>query len=272
VTHLHPRRLATLAALALALLPVAARAQFATTNIQVLDGWNFHDPSVGEDVKGGQMSTVTVNHFSTWKLGDNFFFVDMMQGDFKNGDGSVGVKSKLYGEIHPRLFLNPIIGTKGNTLGIFKNWGIATELNVGNGFQAYLAGLGVDFAVPHGNLGLNVYYRYDQFQSGTGFNSYNHTWQVSPFWTFPFQLGNVPFLFTGFLDWDGQKAGKGWKGYEVMTQPELLVDVLAPFGGTKNVLYAGVEWYLHYHPNNEKFGASSNTISAPQAMIQVNLH
>jgi hypothetical protein len=50
------------------------------------------------------------------------------------------------------------------------------------------------------------------------------------------------------------------------------VDILAPFGGTKNVLYAGVEWYLHYNPNNESLGAPSNTISVPQAMIQVNLH
>jgi nucleoside-specific outer membrane channel protein Tsx len=265
VTHL--RRLATLAALALALLPVAARAQFATTNIQVLDGWDFHDPSVGEDTKTGQMSTVTVNHFSTWKYGDNFFFVDMMQGDFKDG-----VKSKLYGEIHPRLFLNPILGTKGNTLGIFKNWGIATEINVGHGFQAYLAGLGVDFALPHGSIGMNVYYRYAEFQSGTGFTQYNDTWQVSPFWTLPFTLGNVPFLFTGFLDANGVKAGKGAKGHEIMSQPELLVDVLAPFGGTKNVLYAGVEWYLHYHSANEDLGAKSNFISAPQAMIQVNLH
>ena len=267
MTHLRPHRLAALAALALALLPVAARAQFATTNIQVLDGWKFHDPTLSEDTKDGQMSTVTVNHFDAWKYGDNFFFVDMMQGDFKDG-----VKSKLYGEIHPRLFVNALTGHQGNTLGIFKNWGVATELNIGHGFQAYLAGLGCDFALPYGFLGLNVYYRYTEFQSGTGFQSYNHTWQVSPFWTFPFSVGNLPFLFTGFLDWDGVKAGKGWKGYEIISQPELLVDILAPFGGTKNVLYAGVEWYLHYNPNNESLGAPSNTISVPQAMIQVNLH
>ena len=264
MTHL--RRLATLAALALALLPVGARAQFATTNIQVLDGWDFHDPSVGNDTKTGQMSTITLNHFSTWKYGDNFAFVDFTQAPKEFTDGT---KSHLYGEIHPRLFMNPILGTQGNTLGIFKNWGIATEVNYGQGFQAYLAGLGVDLALPHGNFGLNVYYRYTEAQFGKP--TYTHTWQVSPFWTFPFELGKVPFLFTGFLDANGVNNKDGSKGHEIMSQPELLVDVLGPFGGTKNVLYAGIEWYLHYHSNNEFLGAK-NFISAPQAMIQVNLH
>jgi nucleoside-specific outer membrane channel protein Tsx len=256
------------ALLALVALPVAARAEFATTNIQVLDGWYFYDPSVGSDVKGGQMSTITLNHFSTWKYGDNFAFVDLTQGTFRDG-----VDSKLYAEIHPRLFLNRLLGAKGNVLGIFRDAGLAGEVNMGHGFQAWLIGLGGDFAVPFGTIGLNVYYRYTALQiPAFGVRDYNHTWQVSPFWTIPFALGKVPFLFTGFVDIDGVKAGKGWQGHEVMAQPELMVDTLALFGGPKNVLLAGVEWYLHYHPLNKDLGAPSNTISAPQALVQVNLH
>ena len=34
-------------------------------------------------------------------------------------------------------------------------------------------------------------------------------------------------------------------GMDVMFQPELLVDVLAPFGMKKNTFFAGIEWYLH---------------------------
>jgi nucleoside-specific outer membrane channel protein Tsx len=259
-------RAALLATLALALSPAAAHAQFATTNLQVLDGWAFYDPSVGSDVKGGQMSTITLNHFSTWKAGDTFAFVDFMQGDFTDG-----AKSHLYGEIHPRLFLNRLLGTKGTFLGVLKDGGIATEVNLGQGFQAWLAGLGGDFALPFkGSISLNVYYRYTEFQAGT-FRDYNHTWQVSPSWFIPFEAG-VPFVFTGFVDVDGVKAGKGWKGHEVMAQPELLVDVLAAAGGPKNVLLAGIEWYLHYNPNNVPLGAPKNTVSAPQALVQVNLH
>ncbi len=262
--------LAGLVCLAAALAPRAARAEFATTNLQLLDGWYFYDPSVGEDVHGGKMATLTLNHFSTWKYGDTFAFVDMMQGDFREG-----VKSKLYGEVHPRVFLNRLLGTKGNVLGILKDAGLAGELNIGHGFQAWLLGLGGEFAVPKGwEFGMNVYYRYTELQlPGVIPPQYDHTWQVSPFWIIPFSVGKVPFLFTGFVDVDGVKKNLSTtRGVEVMTQPELLVDVLALGGGTPNKLLVGVEWYLHYHSFNEDYGAPSNLVSAPQAMIQWNLH
>ena len=99
-----------------------------------------------------------------------------------------------------------------------------------------------------------------------------NTWQVSPFWTIPIPAGKAGVLFTGFVDVDGVKRLDGSRGVEVMAQPELLVDVLGLAGGPKNKLYAGVEWYLHYHSDNKTLGAPSNLISAPQAMIQWNLH
>lgn len=258
------------ALLAAALAPASARADFATTNIQGLVGWNFHDPSVGSDVTGGEMSTITVNHFDDWKYGDNFFFVDMMQGDFTDG-----VKSHLYGEYHPRLFLNRVLGKKEPALGILQDWGLAGEVNLGNGFQAYMGGLGLQFVAPKfWVLGLNVYYRYAEFQlpSPVGPVSYDHTWQVSPFWTIPFSIGKVPFLFTGFLDADGIKNPDNTQGWELMTQPELLVDLLALTGGPKGKLYVGVEWYLHYATSNKDLGAPNDLVSSPQAMIQWNLH
>jgi nucleoside-specific outer membrane channel protein Tsx len=266
-----PRLRALLAAAvaALVLLPPAARAQFATTNVQVLQGWYFYDPSVAEDVKGGSMSTITLNHFDTWKYGDNFAFVDLMQGQFTDG-----ANSHLYSELHPRLFVNRLLGTQGTVLGVFKDAGLAGEFNVGYGFQAWLGGLGVDFALPFpGTVSLNVYYRYTALQiPAIPLRQYNHTWQVSPSWVIPFSVGKVPLLFTGFVDVDGVKAGKGWKGYELMAQPELLVDLVGLAGGPKDKILVGVEWYLHYHSANKSLGAPSNLISAPQAMVQWNLH
>jgi nucleoside-specific outer membrane channel protein Tsx len=264
------RTLLAFAAAALLALPAAARAQFATTNLQVLQGWYFYDPTVQENVKGGSMNTITLNHFDSWKYGDNFAFVDLMQGQFTDG-----VNSRLYAELHPRLFLNRLLGTKGNVLGIFRDAGLAGELNLGNGFQAWLGGLGVDFALPFpGTVSLNVYYRYTSLQvPAFGIRQYNDTWQVSPSWVLPFSLGNVGMLFTGFVDIDGvKKTTDGKRGLEVMAQPELLVDVLGVAGGPKNTILVGVEWYLHYHSDNKNLGAPSNLISAPQAMVQWNLH
>jgi len=58
----------------------------------------------------------------------------------------------------------------------------------------------------------------------------------------------------------------------VMAQPQLLVDVLGPFGGPKDKILVGIEWYLHYHSDNKNLGAPSNLISAPQVMVQWTLH
>jgi nucleoside-specific outer membrane channel protein Tsx len=267
-------RTVILAALLALAAPAAARADFATTNLQLLYGWNFHDPSVGSNTDNGKMSTITVNHFDDWAYGDNFFFVDMMQGNFTDPPNGAIVKSHLYGEYHPRVFVNRLLGAKKPALGIFQDWGLAGEVNLGNGFQAYMGGLGVNFVAPKfWVLGLNVYYRYSQVQlPGIGNISYDHTWQVSPFWTIPFSIGNVPFVFTGFLDADGIRNPDNSQGWELMTQPELLVDLLALTGGPKNKLLVGVEWYLHYATSNVKLGAPHDLDSAPQAMIQWNLH
>lgn len=267
--RLAPRPVLALAVAALLSLPAAARADFATTNVQVLQGWYFYDPSVAENVKGGSMNTITVNHFDDWKYGDNFFFADLMQGQFRDG-----ANSHLYSELHPRLFLNRLLGTQGNVLGIFRDAGLAGEFNVGYGFQAWLGGLGVNFALPFpGTVSLNVYYRYTALQIPTiPLRAYDDTWQVSPSWVLPFSVGRVPLLFTGFVDIDGVKKGDGKRGVEVMAQPELLVDVLGAAGGPKDKVLVGVEWYLHYHSDDKNLGAPSNLISAPQAMVQWNLH
>lgn len=255
--------------LALVLAAPAARAGgFSTTNVQVLQGYNFKDPLY---YTGGTMTTVTLNHFSTWDYGDNFLFVDAYSGHFKDGfnpahpvDPAAGNGQnlfKLYSEWHPRLFVNQLLGQKDPVLGIIRNWGVAGEVNYSQGFGAYLAGGGLDLQIPgFAVAGLNVYYRWDS----TLASAHQNQWQVSPFWTVPFNLGKVPFLFTGFVDVNGTwDYTKNQSFVEVWAQPELLVDAMAPFGGTPNKLYVGCEWFYHRH--------FLETTSAPQAMVQWNM-
>ncbi|HET7826969.1 MAG TPA: ion channel protein Tsx [Anaeromyxobacter sp.] len=254
---------AVVVALAAALAPAPARAEFATTNIQLLEGWGFHDHLLGYDTTDGRMATYTLNHFSTWKYGDNFAFVDMYRGSFGSG-----IDATLYSEWHPRVFVNRLLGTKGNVLGAFRDLGAAFELNVGNGFYAYMAGVGGDLALPiPGVVGLNVYYRHDsvQFPGAPRLAITNDTWQVSPFWTLPFRIGTVPFVFTGFVDVFRSTSGDR---LDVMAQPELMVDVLAPFGGPKGTLHAGVEWYLHHY----QLAGQNELASVPQALVQWTFH
>lgn len=233
-----------LAAAALAAAP--ARAEFGTTNVQLLQGWSFDDNLLGYDSPSGNMSTVTLEHFSTWSRGDNFLFADLYR---LNANG--GYPSDVYAEWHPRLFLDRLGLPTG---GIFKHWGLAGELNQARGFYAYMAGVGADLKIPgFAVAGLNVYYRYDNFAY--------HTWQVSPFWNVPFGVGPARFTFGGFVDVTTNRD----KELDVMAQPQLLVDVGA-FAGVPGKLRAGVEWYLHSYVNF--VDGERKLVSAPQAMLQ----
>jgi nucleoside-specific outer membrane channel protein Tsx len=260
---LRPRpalHLAVVLALAAALAPSAARAGFATTNVQFLYGWGFEDSLLGYDTGNGQMATLTVNHFSTWKYGDNFAFVDLFRGDFTSGS-----ESTVYAEWHPRLFLNRILGRKGKCLGIFRDFGLAFEVNQGPSFYAYMAGLGGDLALPiPGTVSLNVFYRYDSVQI-PGPDIRNHTWQVSPSWVIPFSIGPAGAVFTGFVDVSGTNDNED---VDVLTQPQLLLDVLGLAGGPRQALFLGIEWSLHYND----LIVPDTLVSAPQILVQWNLH
>ncbi|MBK9519553.1 MAG: DUF5020 family protein [Anaeromyxobacter sp.] len=246
------KRLAHLfAALSLAALlaPAAAQAEFGTTNFQLLQGYGFtsdsNDPNATSDDK---LTVVTVNHYSTFAYGDNFLFVDFGRGKY---GGATEVESNAYGEWHPRLFLNKVLGMESG--GFIKNWGLAGEINQGGGFYAYLAGGTVDMAIPGFQVaGLSVFYRYDQFAEAT--------YQISPWWNVPFSLGPTKWVFTGFLDLTTNKDGD----MDLMTQPELLLDVGA-FAGNPGKFHVGCEWYLHSFTD---FTGKSQTVSAPQIMVQ----
>lgn len=250
------RLLGSVLALAiLAAAPAARAGGFSTTNVQLLQGYGFDsviDTAFAGELDDGTKTTLTINHFSTWEHGDNFFFTDLSRGDIGGQDWT-----DAYVEWHPRLFLNSFVGQKEPLFGFIRNWGLAGEVNQGAGFYAYLGGLGLDLQVPgFAVLGVNVFYRYDKFAE--------HQWQFSPFWTVPFSIGKVPFLFTGFIDVNGTKDFAGEDGIEIWAQPELLVDVLAPFGGKAGKLHAGVE--LAYH--SVEAGDTSESSAVPQIMVQ----
>jgi nucleoside-specific outer membrane channel protein Tsx len=227
---------------------------FSSTNVQLLQGWSFDsilDTNFAGKLDDGSKTTLTLNHFSTWEYGDNFLFADLSRGRIAGASWT-----DAYVEWHPRLFVNQLLRQKEPLFGVIRNWGLAAEVNQGAGFFAYMGGVGFDLVAPHGwVLGLNGYYRYDNFN--------HHGWQLSPFWTIPFKAGPVPFLFTGFLDANGLDDGTH-HGVEIWAQPELLVDVLAPFGGKPGKIYAGVEWWFH----SQDVGAFEETSSAPQLMVQ----
>ena len=269
------RKFPLLAALvvAVAFSPVKAAAQtdvekefigFTTSNVQLLYGWNFNDNLLGYDPPSRQMMTLTFNNFTEWRYGDSFFFTDMQSGKDLNGSGQ---NASLYAEWHPRVFVNRIIGQKEPLFGFIRNYGAAFEVNQGAGFQAYLAGVGMDFEMPgYMNVGFNFFWRYSAVTGG--FTQYQHTWQFSPFWTIPFKTGPVPWVFTGFVDIFQNPNGH----LDIMAQPQLLVDVLGLAGGKQDRLYLGCEWYIHSYQNVFPNAPTQKTVSSPQLMVQWTIH
>jgi nucleoside-specific outer membrane channel protein Tsx len=244
------RRFSTAALVSAALVTLPARADqpgFATANIQVLNAWNMIDPATGNNPTKGDQTVVTFNYFSTWDLGDVNVFVDFnrARGHFEGATDD----ARVYGEIAPRIGLGKAFGVK---VPGFRDLGPAFELNHGGSFYAYLAGIGGDFALPQPYvLGLNLYYRYDKFVGDT--------YQATTFWGIPFAVGPARFAFKGFADFTEGKDFAGKKGLDLMTQPELLLDVGA-FFGKPGKLWAGTEYWLHKHPVRD--------VQALQAMVE----
>ena len=239
------RRLSTAAVLfaALAALPARAEEGFSTANIQFLQGWNYHDKNT--NTSNGQVSTVTFNYFTTWAYGDMNFFVDFARAQAHFVDTFSGAAktpigdSLVYGEIQPRIGLGKTFGWKC-PLGLFRDFGPAFELNQGNNFYAYLAGFGGDFNLPQPYVaGLNLYYRYDKF--------YGDGWQATTYWGIPFSVGPVGFALAGFADFSKALTSHNSQSIDIISQPELLVDVGALWNQPRR-WWVGAEWNLHYNP------------------------
>ena len=76
----------------------------------------------------------------------------------------------------------------------------------------------------------------------------------------PFSVGRVDVEFAGFIDFIGSR-GAGTV-YQVLSQPQLRIDIGKPFG-RKGQLYAGIEY--QYWRN--KFGDDGVNESHPQLLL-----
>jgi len=210
---------------ALLALPTAA-ADWSSTAACLLYGSGYQ-MTASED-----QTILTLEHASGWTYGDNFFFFDIGQ--------PFDMDTTVYGEWHPRLSLGKM--TRRNMgFGFVKDVLIATELNVGEGWRAYLYGVGFDLTIPHFQFfALNLFIR-DEIPFDA-----SPTFQISPSWNLPFTLGSARFEFRGFLDYAGSH-GDGVA--HLLMQPQLLLD-LGHFSSRSDKLYAGIE----YQYWNNKYG------------------
>lgn len=147
-------------------------------------------------VKGSQFEvvepdqqTITVEHASGHDWGDTFFFIDRQESD----SGA----SSTYFEISPRLSLGYVTGAD-LSFGIVKDVFLASTWESGDGFDNYMAGLGVSLDIPGFQYANANIYRVNN-------ETTENDTMVTLTWGVPFAIGNADFLYDGFLDWSTEE-------------------------------------------------------------------
>lgn len=208
---------------------------FETTNLQLLYSNNFDGDAFIYDTKSGEKTTLTFEHYRTFDYGDFFMFADIMTG--KKFDGT---SSGVYTELAPRFSLSKL-SNSDYSFGPIKDVYIATQVNLGRSYDAYLYGLAVDLEVPGFNVfSINAYNKEE--------NIYNDdTYQITPVYETKSLYG---VHLSGFIDLTKR---------DISTHNQLLYNV-----DTKNQTFVGIEW-LYYKYNYQ--GSRSKT-SVIQAMVK----
>ncbi len=240
---------ALILSLTLGCAQTAAAFDWTSSNIQLLYGKDFE---LGDDDR----ATVTIEHANGWQYGGNFFFVDIIPRN------DIGVE--VYAEVYTYLSFKKISGFDVE-LGPIKDISLMAGLNISNKpedhhFQAYVAGISFDLANPYFDyLQLDVAaYKTDNVSGKYGV-------QITPVWSVPFSIGEVKFKFRGFTDFrTGNTNLSG--NFNILSQPQLLVDIGDLAGWKSDKLYFGTEYFYWYR----KFGIDKVEESAVQAMFLAN--
>ncbi|MBN0987816.1 DUF5020 family protein [Amphritea pacifica] len=220
-----PMSVSVVAGAMLSILSMSASAEMLWSSFS-LTYLNGSDYEVGDPDR----QVVTVEHASGHSWGDNFFFLDRLESD--NGN------SENYMELSPRLSLSSLTGND-LSFGPVKDVLLAGTWESGEGFDNFLAGVGVSLDVP----GFQ-YFNANLYRANNDKSS-NDT-QLTLTWGLPFALSDEEFLYDGFIDWTTSESDKASE----MNFTSQLKWNAGKLIGTKAPVYVGVE-YAYW---NNKFG------------------
>jgi len=198
-----------------------AKSFFSKTELQLHADFNRHPQK-------DHIWTLTLEHYSVWKYGDNFFFMD--------SEGARGLKTSVdtvYFEYSPRISMDRVSGVKILPVSFLGDVYVAGSYNAGRSelgstneyiHDAFLYGISFDFAFQpnFGFSNITFYVRNEHTQSPA--------YQITLAWGQPFDIGMLRFSFNGFADF--------WKDdqrYVFLTEPQLRLH-LSSFVGKGHLL------------------------------------
>ena len=196
-------------------LPLQAEVLWQDVSVTYLNGSNYR-------VDGPDKQVLTFEHAAGTSWGDSFFFFDHLRAD--NG------KRSNYAEWSPRLSLGKLSNAELK-YGIVKDLLFTSTVEMSSLQTNFLYGVATDLTVPGFNyFKLNFYRRNND---GVADN-----WQLTTTWAIPFSLGELQFLYDGFLDWSSATADQSAS----MNMTSQLKWALHPLLNMKSKLYVGVEY------------------------------
>jgi len=233
---------------------------FKKTELQLHADFNRMTPYVSPD-DDNDIWTLTLEHFSEWKYGDTFMFMDIeSQPGFKRDPDTI------YFEIVPRFSIDNFLKQKLLPSSLFGETYLVFQYNASDKdfiSTSWLYGISIDFkGQPNygfSNLSLMIkdsdrkgaFEKHPPYQNGT-------SWQMTFVWGQPFNIGPLQMEFNGFIDyWQENSYGKKSDEYRILlTEPQLRLKLSSLVGknGFLSNSVVGTELEITYHFFNENDG------------------
>ena len=246
--------------IALALLPLiawqpATAADWSNTELHIQIGTLDVPTFAG----GGDSDHViyTLQHASGWKYGDNFFFIDILDGDragFQDFD--------IYGEWYTNFSLGkimdkPIGGGFVKDIGIILGFNWAADANV----KKYLPGVRLSLDLPgfaFASLDIMAYLDDSEGAVSGGAPSEDSSFLIDFNWARPFKIGDSNFSIEGHIEYAGERDNEfgGQVDSWILAQPQFR------WYARENIAL-GIEYQFWQN----KLGDSATDESAVQALF-----
>jgi nucleoside-specific outer membrane channel protein Tsx len=238
---------------------------WAHTEIQLLHGDGFRDRG---NPDGIEKNILTLLHASDLGLFKQFFFVDFFAQD---GRRAAGVSKDpdaagFYGEYYQNFSLSKLAGWKLDDAPV-KGVNLTAGINYGRHdgvdypvAKVWLYGMSFDINMPKGFLNVSLLTYDDQSYSDSGTANSYVTYQITPAWSYPFEVLDSKFEFAGYIDFIGKKGPD--KVSYIGSQIQLRYDAGHLFGMDGKV-FVGLE----YNFFNNKFGIKGLSENVPQALL-----
>lgn len=160
--------------------------------------------------------------------------------------------NETYFELSPRLSFGKLSG-KDLSFGPVQDVLLASTWEGGEEFNNYMLGLGFAFDIPGFRYANINFYKVNNEKT-------DDDAMLTVTWGYPFALGNVDFLYDGFIDWS---TAQDDHASEMNFTSQLKMNI-GKYMGLKSPLYIGME-YAYW---NNKFGIQDVDERNPALLVK----